>query len=106
MDPGRSRDERARRMESVRPAGGRRGGARARHELARRAHGASAGGETASDRRREAAVMRAIAIAALVLAVPLSVRAQECAGGRVATAEGYCCWPGQHWDAANARCDG
>lgn len=50
--------------------------------------------------------MRLIAIAALVLAAPLSVQAQECAGGRAATAEGYCCWPGQHWDVDHARCDG
>lgn len=39
---------------------------------------------------------------------PTTVRAQTCAEGRVASTdtEGRCCWPGQRWSAAAARCDG
>jgi hypothetical protein len=47
----------------------------------------------------------AVVVLALIF-VPLAARAQDCAGGRVATSEGYCCWPGQRWDDADQRCEG
>ncbi len=50
--------------------------------------------------------MRAIIALVLASIAPLTAYAQECAGGRVATQEGYCCWPGQRWDDADQRCEG
>ncbi len=50
--------------------------------------------------------MRAFLTLALALAVAVPARAQECTGGRVATPEGYCCWPSQRWDDADQRCEG
>ncbi|MCA9609080.1 MAG: hypothetical protein KC619_25940, partial [Myxococcales bacterium] len=45
-------------------------------------------------------------VAVLGLAVP-TARAQDvCAAGRIATPQGYCCWPGQRWDEADQRCEG
>lgn len=35
-----------------------------------------------------------------------TAHAQSCASGRVATTEGYCCWPGQSWSDVHQRCDG
>lgn len=46
------------------------------------------------------------ALVALVCAAAGRAEAQACAGGRVATPEGYCCWPDQRWDAEHQRCDG
>jgi len=50
--------------------------------------------------------VRALLTFALVLAAAAPVRAQDCAGGRVATPEGYCCWPRQRWDDTDQRCEG
>ena len=51
--------------------------------------------------------MRAVIIlTTLLVLAPRTVCAQNCANGREPTAEGYCCWPGQHWDDGHQRCDG
>lgn len=46
----------------------------------------------------------------LVLAafLPAAAAAQDCSGGRVASAatQGRCCWPGQEWSDARGRCSG
>lgn len=44
----------------------------------------------------------------LVLGVLATSAEAQCAGGRVVTEEtaGRCCWPGQHWNDANGRCEG
>lgn len=52
---------------------------------------------------------RALSAALVVLALTAprgEAAAQTCAGGRITTQEGYCCWPGQRWDASAGRCDG
>lgn len=47
----------------------------------------------------------AFALALLVIAG--SAEAQSsCEGGRTPTAEGFCCWPGQHWDPHARACAG
>lgn len=48
-----------------------------------------------------------LTLVALLALGTSSARAQDaCAGGRIATAQGYCCWPGQRWDDADQRCEG
>ncbi|HJL18156.1 MAG TPA: hypothetical protein RMH99_21005 [Sandaracinaceae bacterium LLY-WYZ-13_1] len=50
----------------------------------------------------------AVTLVAALWMVTGSARAQQCGGGRVATAatQGRCCWPGQHWDPQYGRCAG
>jgi len=52
-------------------------------------------------------VTRLAALLAWLMA-PGLVAAQACAPGRVASEQsaGRCCWPGQTWSVADARCDG
>jgi len=50
--------------------------------------------------------VKRLAAVLLVLLAPLTAHAQECAPGRVLTADGYCCWPAQHWSTERARCEG
>jgi hypothetical protein len=52
-------------------------------------------------------VTRLAALLAWLMA-PGLVTAQACAPGRVASEQsaGRCCWPGQTWSVADARCDG
>ncbi|MFK7984824.1 MAG: hypothetical protein AB8I08_02260 [Sandaracinaceae bacterium] len=51
-----------------------------------------------------------LALAACALLVAGQADAQvagaQCEAGRVATSEGYCCWPGQSWSASLGRCNG
>lgn len=51
--------------------------------------------------------MRLAAIVVLALLASATVaEAQGCAPGRVATLEGYCCWPAQTWSDERQRCEG
>src|SRR5690606_33912480 len=61
---------------------------------------------TADRRARAGSAVKRLAAVLLVLLAPLTAHAQECAPGRVLTADGYCCWPAQHWSTERARCEG
>lgn len=55
---------------------------------------------------RAGVLLASLASLASLAAAPRAHAQTACAGGRVVTAEGYCCWPGQRWDAEDLRCSG